>query len=220
MKCKFPIQANSHKNHLFPLESVRWTLSAPTELCPTGLEIVWISNLSPMTRSLRELYKYPYFSNGSLSLGHSNLLVLKLISFISKGQKHSTLELPQQVLDLGIEWSQDPSFVCESHLHACLGTWIFICYACYYWSFAPRRLEVALELLLCVVSLGKFVLPLCDSDHLSEQRAERDPALCERLNEDVGFFGNSNLGINLVSLVSLCLLLCCCYIYLLVEPIL
>jgi hypothetical protein len=63
------------------------------------------SNLSPTASFLRELYKYPYSSNGSLSLslGHSNLLLLKLIPFISKGQKHSILELPLQVLDLGIE---------------------------------------------------------------------------------------------------------------------
>jgi hypothetical protein len=76
------------------------------------------------------------------------------------------------------------------------------------------------------VSIGKFVLPLCDSeqlnlcDHLSEERVERDPTLCELLNEDVGFFVNLNLGINLVSPVSLCLLLCYCSIYLLVEHIL
>jgi hypothetical protein len=54
-----------------------------------------------------------------------------------------------------------------------------------------------------VVSLGKFVLPivivsssrsnLCD--HLSEEMVERDPAFCELLNDDVGFFVNPNLGI-------------------------
>jgi hypothetical protein len=32
---------------------------------------------------------------------------------------------------------------------------------------------------------------LCD--HLSEERVERDPALCELLNEDVGFFVSPNL---------------------------
>jgi hypothetical protein len=61
-------------------------------------------------------------------------------------------------------------------------------------------------------------LDLCD--HLSEEKVERDPSFCELLNEDVGFFMNPNLGINLVSLVPLCLLLCCFSIYLLVEPIL
>jgi hypothetical protein len=78
-------------------------------------------------------------------------------------------------------------------------------HAFYSWTFAPRRLEVTLELPLCVVSLKKFLLPLCDSeqlkvglcDHLREERVERDPALCELLNEDVGFFVNPNLGINL-----------------------
>jgi hypothetical protein len=30
---------------------------------------------------------------------------------------------------------------------------------------------------------------------LSEERVERDSVLCELLNEDVGFFVNSNLGI-------------------------
>jgi hypothetical protein len=32
-------------------------------------------------------------------------------------------------------------------------------------------------------------------DLLREERVERDPILCEPLNEDVGFFVNSNLGI-------------------------
>jgi hypothetical protein len=30
---------------------------------------------------------------------------------------------------------------------------------------------------------------------LSEERVERDPVLCEPLNEDIGFFVNLNLGI-------------------------
>jgi hypothetical protein len=50
---------------------------------------------------------------------------------------------------------------------------------------------------------------LCD--HLSEERVERDPALCEVLNEDVRFFMNPNIGIksrvSLVLLYSLALLL-------------
>jgi hypothetical protein len=88
-------------------------------------------------------------------------------------------------------------------------------HAFYSWSFAPRRLEVALELPLCVGSLRKFELSLCDSeqlkvglcDHLREERVERDLALCELLNEDIGFFVNLNLGIkSRVSLVLLCLL--------------
>jgi hypothetical protein len=77
-----------------------------------------------------------------------------------------------------------------------------------------------------VVSLGKFVLTfgivstsrfdLCD--YLSEKRDERDPALCELLNEDVGFLVNLNLEIK--SHVS-CALVFTCFtivIYLLVEP--
>jgi hypothetical protein len=56
---------------------------------------------------------------------------------------------------------------------------------------------------------------LCDSkqlkvglcDHLREESVERDPALCELFNEDVGFFVNLSLGIkSCVSLVLLCLL--------------
>jgi hypothetical protein len=46
---------------------------------------------------------------------------------------------------------------------------------------------------------------LCN--HLSEERVERDPDLCELLNEDVGFFMNLNLRIKI-----LCLL---CSLYLL-----
>jgi hypothetical protein len=119
-----------------------------------------------MASSLRELIKYPCCSNDSLSLGHLILLVFKLISFSSKGPTHLTLELSLHVLDLGIEWSKDSSFVRESHLQACLVTWIFILHAYYSWSFTPRRLEVALELLFCVVSIGMFVLPHCDSEQL------------------------------------------------------
>jgi hypothetical protein len=109
-------------------------------------DIVRNSKNSPTTSFLIELYKYPHSSNGSLSLGHTNLLVLKLILSISKGLKHSTLKHQLQVLDLEIEWSQDPSFVCEYHLQAHLGTWIFILHAFYSWSFAHKWLEVALEL--------------------------------------------------------------------------
>jgi hypothetical protein len=42
---------------------------------------------------------------------------------------------------------------------------------------------------------------------LSEERVERDPTLCELLNEDIGFFVNLNLGIKILCLLcSLCLL--------------
>jgi hypothetical protein len=155
MKCKLPIKANSHSNHLSPPESVRRTKSAPTRFW------IWVQRLVPWDSSINTS-TIPM----ALYLGHSIILVLKLIFFISKGPKHSILELSLQVLDLGIEWSQDPSFMCESHIQACLGYWIFILHACYSWSFAPRWLEVALELSLCVMSLGKFVLPLCDSEQL------------------------------------------------------
>jgi hypothetical protein len=42
-----------------------------------------------------------------------------------------------------------------------------------------------------IVSSSRF--DLCD--HLSEERVEQDLALCELLNEDIGFFVNPNLGI-------------------------
>jgi hypothetical protein len=42
-----------------------------------------------------------------------------------------------------------------------------------------------------IVSISRFN----PCDHLSEERVERDPTLCELLNEDVGFFVNLNLGI-------------------------
>jgi hypothetical protein len=59
---------------------------------------------------------------------------------------------------------------------------------------------------------------LCD--HLSKKMVEKDPTLCELFNENIEFFVNPNLEINLVSITPLYLLLCCCNIYLLVEPIL
>jgi hypothetical protein len=60
---------------------------------------------------------------------------------------------------------------------------------------------------------------LCD--HLSEERVVRDPALCELLNQDIVFFMNPNLEIkSCVSCPTYVYLLYCCFIYLLVEPIL
>jgi hypothetical protein len=60
---------------------------------------------------------------------------------------------------------------------------------------------------------------LCD--HLSEKRIERDPTLCKNLNEDVGFFMSLDLRIKYcVSCHPYIYLLCCYFIYLLVEPIL
>jgi hypothetical protein len=60
---------------------------------------------------------------------------------------------------------------------------------------------------------------LCDSellkvdlcDHLSEERVEKDPSLCELHNEDVGFIVNPNLSsksrVSLMLLCSIALLL-------------
>jgi hypothetical protein len=56
---------------------------------------------------------------------------------------------------------------------------------------------------------------------LREERVERDPVLCEPLNEDVGFFMNLNLGTkSCVSCVLLYLLALTIIIYLLIEYIL
>jgi hypothetical protein len=56
---------------------------------------------------------------------------------------------------------------------------------------------------------------------LREKRVEREPVLCEPLNEDVGFFVNPNLRIkSRVSYVLLRLLVLTIVIYLLVEHIL
>jgi hypothetical protein len=60
---------------------------------------------------------------------------------------------------LGIEWSKDSRSLHDSPPQAYVGCWIFILHAYYFWSFAPRRLEVVLELPLGVVSLEKFILP-------------------------------------------------------------
>jgi hypothetical protein len=55
---------------------------------------------------------------------------------------------------------------------------------------------------------------------LREKRVERDPVLCEPLNEDVGFFMNLNLGTKFcVSDVLLYLLALATIIYLLIEHI-
>jgi hypothetical protein len=45
----------------------------------------------------------------------------------------------------------------------------------------------------------KLKVGLCDD--FSEERVERDPTLCELLNEDVGFFVNLNLGIKISRLM-------------------
>jgi hypothetical protein len=56
---------------------------------------------------------------------------------------------------------------------------------------------------------------------LREERVERDPILCEPLNEDIRFFVNPNLGTkSCVSHVLLYLLVLTTVIYLLIEHIL
>jgi hypothetical protein len=72
----------------------------------------------------------------------------------------------------------------------------------------------------------KVCITLCDSellnaslcDHLREERVERDTALCELLNEDVGFFVNLNLGIKSHFSCALVFTYFTSAIYLLVEP--
>ncbi len=56
---------------------------------------------------------------------------------------------------------------------------------------------------------------------MREERVERDPVLCEPLNEDVGFFVNLNLGTkSCVSRVLLYLLVLTTVIYLVIKHIL
>jgi hypothetical protein len=56
---------------------------------------------------------------------------------------------------------------------------------------------------------------------LREERVERDPDLCEPLNDDVGFFVNLNLGTkSCVSWVLLYSLIFTLVVYLLIELIL
>jgi hypothetical protein len=55
---------------------------------------------------------------------------------------------------------------------------------------------------------------------LREERVQRDPVLCEPLNEDVGFFVDPNLRIkSCVSCVLLHLLILPSFVYLLMENI-
>jgi hypothetical protein len=65
---------------------------------------------------------------------------------------------------------------------------------------------------VCIIYLydsEQLKVGLCD--HLSEERVERDPALCELLNEDIKFFMKLNLRIkphvSLMLLYSFALLL-------------
>jgi hypothetical protein len=112
-----------------------------------------------MTSFLREPFIYPSTSNGSLLLATAFYCWISSFPSSPKAKNHTPLELSFQVLDLGIEWSKGSSSLCDSPSQARFGCWIFILHAYYSWSFAPRWLEVSLELPLCAVSLGRFVLP-------------------------------------------------------------
>jgi hypothetical protein len=143
------LASNSNQLHKEPLpDFVRscWTLSG-FQISAQWL-VSWESPISihplPMT-----LLSWP-----------NKILVLKAYFLHSKGLIHSILEHPLQVLNLGFEWSKDSTSLCDSPPQGHLGSWIFILHTCYYWNIAPRRLKVALELPLCVVSLEKFVLPI------------------------------------------------------------
>jgi hypothetical protein len=70
---------------------------------------------------------------------------------------------------LEIEWSKNLSSLCDSPPQAHLDWWIFILHAYYSLSIAPRRLEVALELMLSMVSRGKVCECLI---HLCKERSK------------------------------------------------
>jgi hypothetical protein len=61
---------------------------------------------------------------------------------------------------LGIEWRKDSRSLCYSPSEPCLDCWIFILHTYYSWSFTSKRLEVAIEPPLGVMSLEKFVLSI------------------------------------------------------------
>jgi hypothetical protein len=153
---------------------------------------------------------------------HVNFTVLQAHFLQSKGLKCSILEHPLHVLDLGFEWRKDSSFLCDSPPQARLGSWIFILHAFYSWSYAPRWLEVALELPLYVVSLGIFVLPIFvivissrsvfvttwERKGLRETRLSVSSSM--RMYDSLWIW---TLGLNLVSLLCSCVyLLYCCYL--------
>jgi hypothetical protein len=112
-----------------------------------------------MARFLGELYIYPFTSNSSppwplhFSIEHAHILHSKRPNSLSL-----RASIPSSCL--GNDWSKDSSSLCDSPRQGHLGYWIFILRAYYSWSLAPRWLEIALELPLCMVSLGKFVLPI------------------------------------------------------------
>jgi hypothetical protein len=131
--------------------SNRFHPRAPTGLCPIQPDIVRSgSDIVRSSKSCQRLVPFEisiYSPTPPMARISSpvNFTVLWAHFLHSKGLKHSTLEHPLQVLDLGFEWSKDSSFLCDSPPQAHLGSWIFIIHFFYSWSCAPRWLEGALE---------------------------------------------------------------------------
>jgi hypothetical protein len=100
-KTKIPSRTSSGPTRVSP-EFKNPSQKPPPGLCPTPPDIFRILNLSPMTRFLGELYIYPSISNGSPLLVTPFFLLNKLTFFILRGQTHSLLELPFQVLVYGL----------------------------------------------------------------------------------------------------------------------
>jgi hypothetical protein len=167
-----------------------WTLSTPAEHCLVLLEPLQNSNT---------LHRNPWPNNVRSSQTLSRILIWaqRLVSWESSintpppptAQKGWPLQFPVEQSHflhsqspislsprafipssyLGIEWSKDSSSLCDSPPEAHLGCWIFILHAYYSWSLAPRRLEVALELPLGVVSHDK----ICECPlHLHKERSK------------------------------------------------
>jgi hypothetical protein len=141
------------KSNQTPTESLYRTLSGPARTL-SGIQIPaqW---LVPFELSIYS----PSPPMARISLP-DEIPVLKAHFLHFKCLLHLIIEHSLQVLDLEFEWRKDSSFLCDSPPQAHLGSWTFILHDYYSWSFSPRWLEVALELPLCVVSLGKFVLPI------------------------------------------------------------
>jgi hypothetical protein len=133
--------------------------SAQPDIVRLPPDFVWNLNLSPTTRILGDpinIHPPPTaLLSWSLYFPIEQALILK-------SKRPNSLSSRAFILSscLGIEWSKDLSSLCDSPPQAHLDCWIFILYAYHSWSLAPRLLEVAPELPLCVVRLEKFVLPI------------------------------------------------------------
>jgi hypothetical protein len=182
MKWKYSCRANyksfpSHPQTANP----SWTLSSPTRATPSSKPI-HRDTLPDIVRSSQTLFGSPRILSGvwiwaqwldswespiythtppmdfyswplHFSIKQAHILYSKRLNSLSpRASIRSSC--------LGIEWSNDSSSLCDSLPQAHLGCWIFILHAYYSWSLPPRWLEVALELPLGVVSLGRFVLPI------------------------------------------------------------